>query len=269
MTHFSLCSRRGALSLLTASLCVLAVACDGGGPSFPGGDGGGNSGHRGPAVVSLGLASGFAVLAKAGVSTIPTSAIRGDVGVSPIDRTGLTGFSETMDSSNQYALSPQVTGRLYASDYTDPTPANLTTAVSNMETAFTDAAGRTVPAPINEYAAGDLSGQTLAPAIYKFGTGVLINTDVTLNGGPNDVWIFQVAGAITQASNTRVTLTGGALARNVFWQVFGPVAIGTGAHFEGTVLCQTNISIGTGASVLGRLLAQTAVTLDAAVVGTP
>ena len=90
----------------------------------------------------------------------------------------------------------------------------------------------------------------------------MISTDVTLAGGPNDVWIFQIAGTLTQASATRVTLTGGAQAKNVFWQVADVVAIGTTAHFEGIVLAKTMIAVKTGASVTGRLLAQTAVTLQ-------
>jgi hypothetical protein len=98
--------------------------------------------------------------------------------------------------------------------------------------------------------------------LYKWGTGVLISTDVTLNGGPNDVWIFQVAGTLTQASATRVTLTGGAVAKNVIWQVAGATSIGTTAHFEGILLDQTSIAVNTGASVTGRLLAQAAVTLQ-------
>ena len=97
---------------------------------------------------------------------------------------------------------------------------------------------------------------------YKWGTGLLITTDVTLSGGPDDVWIFQVAGTLTQASATRVTLAGGALPKNIFWQVAGAVTIGTTAHFEGVVLAKTMVAVNTGASVNGRLLAQTAVTLQ-------
>jgi hypothetical protein len=155
-----------------------------------------------------------------------------------------------------------VTGNVYAADNAVPTPSNLTTAVSDMETAYTNAAGR---APgFTELFAGDLSGKTLAPGCYKWSTGVVINSDVTLNGGPNDVWIFQVAGNLTQASATNVILTGGALPKNIFWQVAGGtgVALGTTAHFEGVILAQKAITLNTGAMINGgRLLAQSAVTL--------
>jgi hypothetical protein len=130
-----------------------------------------------------------------------------------------------------------------------------------MEAAYLDAAGRTSP-DFTEVGAGEIGGLTLPPGLYKWGTGVSISTDVTLSGGPNDVFIFQIAGTLLQASATRVTLTGGAQAKNVFWQVADVVVIGTTAHFEGIVLAKTMVAVNTGASVDGRLLAQTAVTLQ-------
>lgn len=223
---------------------------------------------NGPAVVNLGTAGGFAILAKSGIDTIPQSVITGHVGVSPIDSTALTGFTLTLDGSGTFATSAQITGKAYAADYTSPTPANLTVAIGNMETAFTDAAGRTTP-DFTELGAGEIGGLTLVPGLYKWGTGVLITTDVTLDGGPNDVWIFQIAGGITQAANIDVQLAGGALARNIFWQSAGAVALDTGAHLEGNVLSMTEITLATGASINGRLLSQTAVTLDVATVTQP
>ena len=216
---------------------------------------------RGPAPVLLGLAGNFAILSKAGVSAIPTTAVTGDIGCSPIDSTALTGFSLSVDASNTFALSSQVTGKLYAADYTPPTPSYLTTAVSNMESAYTDAAGRPTP-DYTELGAGEIGSLTLEPGLYKWGTGVSIATDVTLDGGPNDVWIFQIGEGLTMAAGVRINLTGGALPKNIFWQVAGECVIATTAHFEGIALCQTAIILRTGATANGRLLAQTAVTLD-------
>jgi PAS domain-containing protein len=139
---------------------------------------------------------------------------------------------------------------------------------ADMQTAYTDAAGRSIP-DFTELGAGEIGGLTLVPGLYKWGTDVLISSDVTLNGGPNDVWIFQIAGKITQANGTKIHLTGGALTANVFWQAFGDVSLGTTAHFEGIIMAQTSISLGTGASINGRLLAQTAVTLEANTVTVP
>jgi hypothetical protein len=161
----------------------------------------------------------------------------------------------------------EVAGTIYTVDAAGPLPcavsdpASLASAVKDMGFAYDDAAGRVRPDFV-ALGAGQIGGLTLAPGLYKWGTSLLISTDVTLSGGPNDVWIFQVAGTLTQAGATQVTLTGGARAKNVFWQVAGAVTIGTDAHFEGIVLGKTMIAMNMGATVKGRLLAQAAVTLQ-------
>jgi Ice-binding-like len=113
------------------------------------------------APVNLGTAANFAILAKSGISTVPTSAVTGDIGVSPIDSTAITGFSLTHDAASPFATSSQITGKAYAPDYTVPTPANLTTAIGDMQTAYTDAAGRTTP-DFTELGAGQIGGLTLS-----------------------------------------------------------------------------------------------------------
>jgi len=219
------------------------------------------------APVNLGTASNYAIIGKSGISTVPNSVIIGDIGVSPIASTGITGFSLTMDASNEFSTSKQIIGKAYAADYSSPTSSNLTTAISDMQTAYTDAAGRS--SNYNELYTGDISGKTLTPGVYKWATGISINSDVTLNGGPNDVWIFQIAKGIAQANGTKIILTGGAQAKNIFWQSSQTVNIGTGSHFEGIILGKTNIAMGTKSSINGRLLAQTAVTLIKSTVVAP
>jgi len=219
------------------------------------------------APIDLGTAGNYVILSKTGISSVPNSIVTGNIGVSPIDSTAITGFSLTVDATNEFATSSQITGKVYASDYTSPTPSTLTTAISNMETAYTDAAGRAVD--YTELHVGDLSGQTLTAGVYNWGTSVVINSDVTIKGGANDVFIFQIAGGITQASGTKIILQGGVQAKNIFWQTAQTVSIGTNAHLEGIVLSKTNITLGTNASINGRLLAQTAVTLDKSTVVAP
>lgn len=211
------------------------------------------------APVNLSTAGNYAILAASGISNVRDTVVTGDIGVSPISGAAITGFSLVMDATNVFSISDQVTGKVYAANYAGPTASNLTTAVNDMRTAYVDAAGRA--ANYTELYTGDLSGRTLTPGVYKWGTGVSINSDVTLDGGPEDVFIFQIAKGITQAPYTNVILTGGVQAKNIFWQSSQTVAIKTGAHFEGIILGKTNISMGTKASINGRLLAQTAVTL--------
>jgi hypothetical protein len=220
------------------------------------------------APVDLGTSGNYVILSKTGISTTGVTSIVGDIGVSPIDSTGITGFSLTVDALGEFATSAMVTGNVYASDYAVPTPTSLTTAVSDMQTAFTDAAGRSLP-DATELGAGDISGMTIAPGLYKWGSGLLITSGVTLSGGANDVWILQIAGDLTVGNDTIVHLSGGAKAANIFWQVAGETIIGTGSHFEGILLCQTAIHLQTGASMNGRLLAQTAVTLQASDITSP
>jgi len=208
----------------------------------------------GPAPVRLGTAGNFALLSKTGITDVYASAVTGDVGTSPI-----TGAALLLSCS-------EVTGRMFVVDAAGPACAindatTLTAAVLDMETAYLDAEGRVSP-DFTELGAGEIGGLTLTPGLYKWGTSLLITNDVTLSGGPNDVWIFQVAGTLDEGNAARVTLTGGALAKNIFWQVAGAVSIGTTAHFEGVVLGKTMVAVKTGASMNGRLLAQTAVTLQ-------
>jgi hypothetical protein len=222
------------------------------------------------APVDLGSAGNYAILAKSGISTVPPSAVTGDLGVSPIKSTAITGFSLILDSSGQFSRSSQVTGKVYAPDYSSPTPVNLTAAVGDMQTAYTDAAGRTLP-DHTELGSGNIGGMTLAAGLYKWSTSVTIPTDVTLAGGPNEVWIFQIAGNLTTAGAKTVILSGGAQAKNIFWQIAGGVGvdIGTTSHFEGNILTQAGINLQTGATINGRLLAQTAVTLESNTVTVP
>jgi hypothetical protein len=226
-----------------------------------------DGGHSQPLAVQLGASGDYVLLAMSGISTVPASAITGDIAVSPGAATLITGFSLTIDSAGAFATSAQITGHVFAADYAVPTPANLTAAISDMQLAFTDAAGR---APdVTELGAGDVGGMTLPHGVYAWGTGLSIPTDLTLAGSATDVWIFQIAQDLTIANGVRVSLTGGALPQNVFWQVAGRVELGTTAHCEGIVLTQTAATLGTGASVVGRLLAQTAVSLDASTVVEP
>jgi hypothetical protein len=212
--------------------------------------------------VNLGVAGNFAILSKSGVTDVYPSVITGDLGTSPI-----TGAAILVSCT-------EVSGTIYSVNAAGPLPcritnaSRLTTAVGNMQTAYTDAAGRSNPKFMN-LGAGNIGGKTLTPGLYKWTSNVIIPTNVTISGSSTDVWIFQVAGTLKMSSAVRITLTGGALAKNIFWQTAGAVTLGTTSHFEGIILSKTGINLQTGASINGSLLAQTAVTLQKSTVTKP
>jgi len=228
----------------------------------------GTTTSRGPAPVALGTAGNHVVLAKTAISTVPSSGLTGDIGLSPAAASFVTGFSLVADSTNVFSRSTQVVGKVFAANYAVPTPTGLTTAVSNMESAYTDAAGRPTP-DFLELGTGNIGGQTLVPGLYKWTSTVVIPADVTLSGGANDVWIFQTSGDLTMAAAKNVTLSGGAQAKNVFWQIAGQATIGANSHFEGIILSKTAITLQTGATMNGRALAQTQVALQQATITQP
>ena len=266
-------SKKTATALLAMTM-VMAVGCGkNGGDSTVGGLASNrqNIYGLGPAGVSLaasgksgsslGSAGGYVILAKAGVSNVTGSMIVGNMGVSPAAASYITGFSLVAAPTNVYSTSVAVNGKIYAANYAVPTPSNLTTAVGAMETAYNDAAGRSDP-DFKELASGNLSGRTLVPGLYKWSTSVIMPGNVTIAGSATDVWIFQVAGNLSMAAGMSITLSGGALAKNIFWQVAGQVDIFSSAHFEGIILSKTAVNLKTSASMNGRIYSQTRVSLD-------
>lgn len=185
--------------------------------------------------VGLGTAASFAVLAGQTVTNTGSTIISGNVGVSP--GTAVTGFPPGTVIDGQVYTAGSIT--------------NL--AQVDLTTAYNDAAGR-IPATV----VGALSGQTLAPGVYKTTTGMSLTGTVTLDayGNPNAVFIFQAGSTLITASHSTVLLSGGAQACNVFWQVGSSATLGTNTTFVGTILALTSATVNTGATVVGRVLAR-------------
>ena len=143
-----------------------------------------------------------------------------------------------------------VTGTLYVSGATD-----VVIAHADLVAAYADAVSR----PSNFALAGDLIGLTLHPGVHA-NVGAVANTGtVTLDGDgdANSVFIFQVNGALAMAAGSKVILTNGTQATNVFWQVEGAGAIGAVATFAGTLMTSAAIGVGAESSFNGRALAKT------------
>ncbi len=238
--------------------------------------------------VNLGTAGNYAILANTGIATdANASVITGNIATGPgVTSTAITGFALNLPAASPYATSAQVSGKVYAYDYAAPTPTQVNTASLDMGTAYTAAAAMATAGGGLTYqacpGAGDMSdvNNALAPGgsfpvsgvpagVYTCGVAITIPGTLTLNGSATDVWVFKTNSTLNQTGATNVLLTGGALAKNVFWQVAGAVTIGADANFKGIILGQTAITFGNNSAIDGRLLAQTAVTLDATTVTQP
>ncbi len=230
----------------------------------------------GPAPVDLLSAGNFVILAETGITNTGshTSDITGNIGNSPGTSAQMDGVWCSEISGTIYGVDVAYTGNGTTTCFAgNPPLANKTfvdNAVNDMLTAYNNAAGVVTPAPVVELGAGDISGLTIAPGLYKWSTNVVINTNVTLSGGANDVWIFQIAGDLniaagaSVATGTKVILSGGARASNIFWQVGGVTGatLGTYSTFNGIILSAKQIILKTGAVLNGKALAQTQVTLE-------
>lgn len=201
--------------------------------------------------VNLGSAARFGIIAGTGVSNnAGFSEIRNmDVGISPGVRSSITGFPPAII----------INGAIYASDDTTPpgTPAMLIQAKQDLTNAYLYAEGASTPAPAT--VSGDLGGLTLTPGIYKTTSTLMIQSgSLTLDaqGDVNAIWIFQIASDFTTIGGAggNVILSGGAQAKNVFWQVGSSATIGDYTSFQGNVLALTSITMNSHATAVGRML---------------
>jgi hypothetical protein len=220
-----------------------------------------------PPVVDLGTAANYTVLAGSAITSIAPSVITGDVGLSPATGANISGLTQA-----------QVVGTIYAVNDSGPVGSvsdagRLTTAQGDLTIAYNNAAART-PVPTGPFlnpGSANIGTLTLVPGLYKFTSTLLISGgNVTLSGGANEVWIFQIGTSLTLANNMQVILTGGAKAANVFWQVGSSAALGTNSVMKGTIMADQSITMGTGGTLEGRALARiAAVTLASNAVTRP
>ncbi|MGA2555918.1 MAG: ice-binding family protein [Verrucomicrobiota bacterium] len=191
----------------------------------------------GPAPVNLGSAAHFAILATATTTTTGGGIINGDVGLYPVGSQGIP--------------PGQINGTIYNGG---PIAAQ---AALDLTAAIIAASPAQLPGGINVGA--ELGGQTLVAGVYQSPSGAygITSVDLTLNGGPNDVWVFQMASTLTVGVGRNVILTGGAQARNIFWQVGSSATLGTSSTFQGTIMAYASITMNASSTMNGRALVQT------------
>jgi hypothetical protein len=230
---------------------------------------------RAESAIDLGSAEDFVILTKEGISTVPASSITGDIGVSPVAATYITGFS-LVKHTEPFSTSTQIAGGsvAYAADYAKPTPTKLGTAVIDMEAAYSEASDRFSDDDERTISGddGEIGGMTLKPGVYTFESDIVIDDDIFLDGNEDDVFIIQTTGNILQADGTKVELRSGkhgVQASNVFWQVAGHVTVGAGSHMEGILLVKGYALFETNSSLNGRIFAQTTCDLQKASITQP
>ncbi|MFH1320934.1 MAG: ice-binding family protein [Bacteroidota bacterium] len=217
------------------------------------------------AAVNLQSSADYAILAGSLISNVPTSAVTGNIGLSPAAGSYISGFGEE-----------EITGIVYTVDASGPAGSvpnavGLTAAKGDLTTAYNDAAGRTSTDMV--LLAGNIGGLTLTPGLYKSSGSLEISSgDLTFDavGNANAVFIVQIASTLITTSGRKVILSGGALASNIFWQVGTSATLGTTSVFKGTIMADQSISLNTGATIEGRLLARiAAVTIEGSTVVKP
>ncbi|HEY5960480.1 MAG TPA: ice-binding family protein [Polyangiaceae bacterium] len=233
----------------------------------------GNARIVGQLPVPLGAASPFAILASAAITNIATSAIVGDVGLTPDAGANISGFSAPLTC-------PEVTGTIYTVDLTGPAcavadPVRLVNAKTDAGIAFTNA--RAVVRGTPQAISGDLNGLTLYPGLYESGSSLEISPAGMLyldaQGDGNAIFVIRSATSITTGATSQVVLTNAAKANNVFWTAGSAVTVGTNSIMKGTLIAGTAVSILTGATLEGRALNQgtaaAAITLDSCNITVP
>ena len=171
--------------------------------------------------VNLGTAGNFVILSKASIS------VTGDIGVSPTAATAsVSNFSLIYAPDADTSITAQVTGLAHAADYAS-SAAMLTTAISDMETAYADAASHSVPSPANSNVKGGIiTGETFTAGVYFWGSNVEFTKDIYIEGNSDDRFIFRSSGNLFASSGAGVVLKadgsgGGSAPRasNIVWQV--------------------------------------------------
>ncbi|KIM71384.1 hypothetical protein PILCRDRAFT_93886, partial [Piloderma croceum F 1598] len=171
-------------------------------------------------VVDLGTAIGYTILAKTGISTVPQSNIAGSIGVSPAGVGAITGFDPlVLSAQGTYATSSQVAGMVFSSSYNAPTPGDLTTAVTAMQAAYTNAMGQT-PVDFSEFQGGALGGS---------------GTNIILTGG---ILASQVFWAVADT----VSIGAGADFQGIILAQTNVVLV-TGATITGRIYAQTQVAL--------------------------
>lgn len=193
-----------------------------------------------PDPVLLHTAATYSVLAGTNIVGTGTTALSGDLGVSP--GTSVVGFPPGT-----------VAGAVHAGD------APAAQAQSDVVSAYNDAAARS---PSSEFS-GDQNGQTFHEGVHHTFAAFALTGTLTLDaqGDPNAFFVIQVGAALNTAASSAIALVNGAQASHVFWLVAGAAGTGASSTFAGSLIATGAITLGDSTALTGRALSYGTVTL--------
>ena len=109
----------------------------------------------------------------------------------------------------------------------------------------------------------DWGNQTLTAGNYRHIGAMGLSGILQLSGSSTDIFILYCIGALTTSASSSVSLTGGALAENVFWIVDGAFSMGTSSNFKGVIFGKAAMTLGSSSSLEGRMYCKQAVAASA------
>jgi hypothetical protein len=289
---------------VTAAFAAFVAGCGSGDDGRIFGAGGVGAGPApGPAgaapalltAASFGTFGGSAGMTNMGIQTRINN---GDIGTISTNTVDITGFHDSAPSDVYTEVlgtnEGPVSGKIYTCTTSTTGPTNpvavapdtknpVSCALATQARLDAEAAYLALVAkPAGAFAgAGNLAGLTLAPGVYTSATSFMIqdglpgpagNLTLDAGGNANAVWVFQMGTSLTvggpgAAFPRSVNLTGGALAKNVFWQVGSAATINAagGGTMVGTIISQAGASFSTAGNVTVATLDGRALSLGASV----
>jgi hypothetical protein len=212
--------------------------------------------------IALRAADAFAMIAHSAITSLPASVITGKVGVRP-------GMRADMKITPE-----EITGGIvetYATDDTDTSAASLiTTAKLDLINAYNETETRTPDADKIDLFGGALGNKVLPAGVYKWNSRVTIPNDLILEGTETDVFIFKIAGDLRIGSDVTIKLSGGAQAKNIYWQVGDNFLMKAKSTVVGTVMAQGTVEMRDSSRLDGRVFSKNnSISLDKATVTRP
>lgn len=195
----------------------------------------------------IGQAENFSILASDSITSDLNSLIYGKVGLFPGTRENIK-----MQASEVSGGRIDIYG---SDDETDPINL-LSNAKVDLVLAYKEALALSADKDKSGLSGNNLGAKSFSPGCYKWNEDLFIKNDIIINGSESDVFIFKIPNNLKISSGVHMTLSGGAKAKNIFWQVGGKAEIGSESIMVGTILAEGSIDLNSRSELTGRALSK-------------